>query len=353
FAKLHLEAQSHNHRILLLTEPLESAACEASDDDLEDIQSKLIRELQFPAAIKKTPDFDELKDCNNWLYLGGSCNGLICAVFESKRIFIWNPTIGEAKELAKLSDFDPKDTFFYGLGYDSSTDDYKIVRISRSSTATASNETQVEVLALKSNIWRRIQGPQHGIELGGPDYGIFLHGALHWFATISKTGSKSTYGIFAFDIVKENFYELVLMPDHLEEIKYDTLTLGVSGDSLCLFCGRGYEDFLEAWVLKEYGIKSSWTKLFSVEKGVEYGYEYTENVLCYTKSGKVLIDYDGRVLMWYDPKENTSKTFSPRNHWDWFLPSFIKGGGGAGDDDNTIQCKPDEGVFEQDFNKVF
>ncbi|OMO74119.1 hypothetical protein COLO4_26717 [Corchorus olitorius] len=195
FAKLHLEAQSHNHRVLLLTEPLESAACEASVDDLEDIKSKLIMELQYPAAMNEV---------EGWPEIGGSCNGLICIVFDYQRIFLWNPTIGEAKELAKLSDFDPEGTFFYGLGFDSSTDDYKIVRAARSSTAAASDETQVEVLALKSNIWRRIQSLQPGIEIKGPmgpDYaGIFLQGALHWLAAISKTGSKTTYAIVAFDM---------------------------------------------------------------------------------------------------------------------------------------------------------
>ncbi|OMO85700.1 hypothetical protein CCACVL1_10044 [Corchorus capsularis] len=339
FAKLHLKAQSHNHRVLLLTEPLESAACEASDDDLEDIKSKLIREHQFPAAMKKTPDSDELVDDHDgWFVSGGSCNGLICVVIgtliESKRIFIWNPTIREANELAKLSDFDPKGTFSYGLGYDSSIDDYKVVRIARSSTATASDEAQVEILALKSNIWRRIQSLQPGIEIKGPmgpEYaGIFLHGALHWLAAITKTGSKTTYAIVAFDMVNENFYELVPLPDQIEESKYDTLGLGISGDNLCLFCGCGWEDVMEAWLLKEYGIKSSWTRLFNVdrqrlfEREIEYDEAfytlYYENVLCYTNSGKLVIDHDGRALIWHDPKENTFKSFSPENGGGGFTP---------------------------------
>ncbi|OMO85698.1 hypothetical protein CCACVL1_10042 [Corchorus capsularis] len=318
FAKLHLEAQySHNRRVLLFTEPLESAACEASDDDLEDIKSKLIMELQFPVAMNEGVE--------GWPESGGSCNGLICIVFDHQRVLIWNPTIREAKEFAKLSDFDPKGTFFYGLGYDPSTDDYKIVRISRSSTVTtASDETQVEVLALKSNIWRRIQSPQPSIEIKGPDYGIFLQGALHWLAAISKTGSKTTYAIVAFDMVKENFYELVPIPDQIEENQYNTLTLGISGDNyLCLFSGCGHADVMEAWLLKEYGTKSSWTRLFSVERQMDHDQIYIENyenVLCYTNSGKVVIDHDGRALIWYDPKENIFKSFTPRNDWDGFTP---------------------------------
>ncbi|XWS13366.1 hypothetical protein CRYUN_Cryun36dG0031400 [Craigia yunnanensis] len=135
FTKLHLSQSKKNSnfsslRVLLITEPLESAVCEASGDDLDD-ESKLICEIAYPAAMKKTPDSDELVD--GWFDFGGSCNGLIYAVFDHERIFLWNPTIREALELAKLRPFDPKGTFSYGLGYDFSTDDYKIVRAARPS----------------------------------------------------------------------------------------------------------------------------------------------------------------------------------------------------------------------------
>ncbi|XP_022734823.1 F-box protein CPR30-like [Durio zibethinus] len=317
FAKLHL-AQSKNsisQRVLLITEPLESAACEASVDDLDD-ESKLIVELEYPAAMKKTPDSDELVD--GWLHLGGSCDGLICVVFEHERIFLWNPTIREALELTKLGPFDPKGTFSYGLGYNCSTDDYKVVRVARPSTAVASNESEVEVLELKTNIWRRIQGLQSGIEIEGQ--GIFLHGALHWLAS-RQTGPKKSYVTVAFHMVEEKFYELVPIPETIKESKHDLLVLGISGDCLCLFDGCGYETVLDAWLLKEYGVKSSWTRLFSVHRETLHGHKYWENALCYTKTGKVVIDYDGRELVWYDPKEKTSKTFTPRNDWDWFQPA--------------------------------
>ncbi|OMO74117.1 hypothetical protein COLO4_26715 [Corchorus olitorius] len=273
-------------------------------------------EFQFPVAMNEGVE--------GWPEFGGSCNGLICIVFDHQRVLLWNPTIKEAKEFAKLSDFDPKGTFFYGLGYDSSTDDYKVVRTSCFSTATASDETQVEVLALKSNIWRRIQSLQPRIVIKGPDYGICLQGALHWSAAISKTGSKTTYAIVAFDMVKENFYELVPVPDQIEENQYNTLALGISGDNyLCLFSGCGHADVMEAWLLKEHGIKSSWTRLFSVERQIDHEQIYIENyenVLCYTNSGKVVIDHDGRALIWYDLKENIFKSFTPRNDWHGFTP---------------------------------
>ncbi|XVF65281.1 hypothetical protein PTKIN_Ptkin09bG0235500 [Pterospermum kingtungense] len=224
FAKLHL-AQSKkkntnfsSHRVLLITLPLESVACESpSDDDLEldDVV------LDFPAAMKKTPDSDELVDD---LEIGGSCNGLICIVFENGRIFLYNPTIREATELAidTSSTFDPRGTFFYGLGYDFSTDDYKVVRAGRHSS---SDKTEVEILGLKRNTWRRIE--ETGILLHGVA-GIFLNGALHWLAIRANDPNKM-FVIVAFDMVEEKFHELVAIPDNIQEAKHHSMVLTMSG----------------------------------------------------------------------------------------------------------------------------
>ncbi|XWS35168.1 hypothetical protein CRYUN_Cryun21dG0102700 [Craigia yunnanensis] len=299
FAKLQLNQLQRNskfssHRVLLVTEPLESAACEASAD--QDGDSKLVLKLEYPKEMKKTPDSDELMDGS--IDLGGSCNGLVCLVFENERVFLWNPTIRETKELPKLSAFDAKGTFSYGFGYDLSTDDCKVVRADRpSSTADTSNETEVEILTLKNNIWRRIEGLESGIEIEGP--GIFLHGALHWLGVEEGNGLEVIDVIVSFYLADEKF-QLAPLPDQIKESD-DSNVLGISGDCLCLFHGCG-EAFFEAWLLKD-SSKSSWTRLFNVQRNLVPTHKYWEKPLCYTKTGKVVIDYDGQFLVW-DPKRN-------------------------------------------------
>ncbi|KAL4289563.1 hypothetical protein GQ457_14G000270 [Hibiscus cannabinus] len=168
-------------------------------------------------VMRKIPGFG--KSC---IEIGGSCNGLICVVFSSDCIFLWNLTMREALEL-NSGDFDPRGHYMYGLGYNICTDDYKI------------------------------EEPGFDLEEGT---GFFLRGALHWLMRRRASDPEMIHVIVAFDMAEEKFYELVQLPDnkHLGE-----MVLTNSVDSMCLFCRGG----LDVWKLNEYGIKSSWTRLFS------------------------------------------------------------------------------------------
>ncbi|KAK3190110.1 hypothetical protein Dsin_029671 [Dipteronia sinensis] len=63
--------------------------------------------------------------------LSNSCNGLVCVVVFWDSVVLWNPSIQDYRRIPTrtsrvLSDANHNDIF--GLGYDSITDDYKIVR---------------------------------------------------------------------------------------------------------------------------------------------------------------------------------------------------------------------------------
>ncbi|KAK8619527.1 hypothetical protein V6N13_133483 [Hibiscus sabdariffa] len=89
------------------------------------------------------------------------------------------------------------------------------------------------------------------------------------------------------------------------------MVLTISADSLCLFCGGGPSTpYLDVWKLNEYGVKSSWTRLFSENKCTIPDMRFRGEALYYTKSGKIVLDYIEHFLMLYDPKENTWEMFS-------------------------------------------
>ncbi|XWS13372.1 hypothetical protein CRYUN_Cryun36dG0032000 [Craigia yunnanensis] len=311
FAKLHLgqsqkDSNISPHRVLVSTNPIQSIDYEAysgSDDG-----SKGVLELDYPAPIEMDPEKD--------VELLGSCNGLLCVVVDyNKEFILWNPSTRESRPLPKPK-HRPNGLFVYGLGYDFSTDDYKLIRIARPPRrypAIVSDKAKVEVLSMKTNVWRRIPDPKTDqMELDGS--GIFLNGSLHFLARKVSGLNK----IFSFDLAEEKFQELVPLPDRLEENHYvAVIGLGVSGDCLCLFIECG-ENLYEGWLMKEFGVKSSWTRLFSSPVDPWPGYKYWQTALCYTKTGKVVIDFDGYRLDMYDPKQQRFENFAIRNNWDWF-----------------------------------
>ncbi|CAB4301429.1 unnamed protein product [Prunus armeniaca] len=69
------------------------------------------------------------------------------------------------------------------------------------------------------------------------------------------------------------------------------LQLSVSGDgksiSLFLMDNKGEDRFLDIWVMKEYGIKESWTKLITL--GPQGPERLLPRALCFRKSGEVLL----------------------------------------------------------------
>ncbi|XWS09192.1 hypothetical protein CRYUN_Cryun40dG0064700 [Craigia yunnanensis] len=193
----------------------------------------------------------------------------------------WNPSTRESRPLPKPK-HRPNGLFVYGLGYDFSADDYKLIRVAcppRRYPAIVSDKAKVEVLSMKTNVCRRIPDLKTDqMELDGP--GIFLNGSLHFLARKVSGLDKN----FSFDLAEEKFQEVVPLPDRLEENHYvAVLGLGVSGDCLCLFIGCG-ENLYEGWLMKEFGVKSSWTRLFSSLVDPWPRYKYWQTALCYTKN---------------------------------------------------------------------
>ncbi|XP_028058835.1 F-box/kelch-repeat protein At3g23880-like [Camellia sinensis] len=85
--------------------------------------------------------------------IGGLCDGLVCVYFVENYddiIYIWNPTTGKHKILPSFG----KGFILaisYGFGYDSSNDDYKVVRISN-----FNDSLEVKIYSLRTDSWRKL-----------------------------------------------------------------------------------------------------------------------------------------------------------------------------------------------------
>ena len=110
-----------------------------------------------------------------------------------------------------------------------------------------------------------------------------MNGAVHWPAYTPADQGAFRNLIVSFDMENETFRE-VAMPKSLQGVEDLTVTVAVLVGLLALApCNRyGSVEFHSVWVMKEYGVVESWTKLFDVRIGVFH------RVIGFTKSGEVL-----------------------------------------------------------------
>ncbi|OVA20844.1 F-box associated domain [Macleaya cordata] len=133
----------------------------------------------------------------------------------------------------------------------------KLVRIVGSDSV---DKSEVRVHKLGSNSWKRIKFIPYNFFTYGGVIGVLVNGALHWIASRHVEGSEASKVIVSFDIGDEIFHELPL-PNGLDD-KME-INVGVLGGGLCLL-GNLYKVCVDVWVMKDYGVIESWTKLFTI-----------------------------------------------------------------------------------------
>ncbi|XP_059659073.1 F-box protein CPR1-like [Cornus florida] len=178
----------------------------------------------------------------------------------------------------------------FGFGYDCVHDDYKVVRM-------------VEFYGKdKSNLWRRIQDFPYYLWYRGRASGVFASGALHWVVSPKPESDKSRL-IAAFDLADKE-YRLVPQPDNYSLVN-SHMSMVVLEGCLCLLCNY-FSVHVDIWVMKEYGVMESWTKLFSVAQPTTIDKFKWVRPLAYSQSHeKVLMQQDNKRLLWYDLEKKT------------------------------------------------
>ncbi|KAF5741388.1 F-box/kelch-repeat protein [Tripterygium wilfordii] len=199
----------------------------------------------------------------------GSINGLICLI-ESHltcpafglRIYLWNPATRECRALPEHYINQWNNLLLVlgvGFGYLSTTNDYKVVRI-----ITAFNfETKVEVYSVSTDCWRSLETNIQCQMTQIYDYrsAVFMNQASHWVATDDANYSF----ILALDMVNETLYTLELPNDGGKRQSWHR-KLAVLMESLliCIFDPSNMAGTWSIWVMKDYGVPESWTKLYKV-----------------------------------------------------------------------------------------
>ncbi|KAL3325750.1 hypothetical protein AABB24_036796 [Solanum stoloniferum] len=201
----------------------------------------------------------------------GSCNGLICLTSDSFTVMLLNPCTGKFNVFPDSmlrsngggGGGSGVGCFIrYGFGYDASFEDYKVVKIFSFPHIEGRYENMVNVYSLKAQSWKMIEGFNSG-SLNGK-VGVFLNGALHWEACHSHC-SGSFWEIVTLNLAAERYGKIAL-PSYEDGGVY--WTLSVSRGYLVGCCN--YEkNKADVWVMKEYGVEESWTKLVTISLPVD------------------------------------------------------------------------------------
>ena len=193
----------------------------------------------------------------------------------------------------------------YGFGYDAINDDYKLVRISQFIGFDLSFESEVKMYSLRKNEWKGIEDMPYAV-CYTKKMGVHINGFLHWVVIrkLEMNANELVLLVVALDIVAEIYIEIPL-PESLNN-QYQ-LDLGVLGGCLCIVAN--YKDVdVEVWVMREYGVHESWTKLIQLGQSQELRSLKLVRPLTYSKSGgDILFEIDHKKLFLYNLKSQRVK----------------------------------------------
>lgn len=242
YTSRHTKSKSSS-RLLLPTFPLRSVDYEAPGVEVA------FRKHYYPVSLPKP------KSC---LEIYGSCHGLVCLAIDYHTIILWNPSTGESNLLPEPTiRAKPPDGNYYGFGYDSTTQDYKIVR----GDYVRFPEFKFEVFSLKTGSWRQHPLLSPTFELacdddifGGLWQGFLTNEALHWIDM-----SFADVAILVFSFAEEKFGR---MHPNIYVGTYYGSSIGIVGDCLAVYLEHCRGDGVSSlWVMKEYGVEESWTQV--------------------------------------------------------------------------------------------
>jgi len=308
-AKKHLRVSTTRHH-LILTFINTSRKLSIIDYPLSSVFTDVtatVTHLNYP-----------LNNRNRFGLIVGSCHGILCFALDECFALLWNPSIGKFAQLPSLDNPKREGSYtIYGFGYDHFNDSYKVVAVncfesdSNGSTSKVYN-TEVKVYTLGTDYWRRIQDFPSGVPFDG--LGTFVSGTINWLAAKDSI-------IVSLDLEMETYQEL-MQPDYgAVPVTVVSVTLGVLRDCLCILAHS--DTFSDVWLMKEYGNKDSWAKLFCVPYIGHVGSCLYTKALYLTDDDQVLLKYQAELVV-YNSRDGTFKTLEIQNINRWMVPEVYQ-----------------------------
>ncbi|CAA0817978.1 F-box protein CPR30 [Striga hermonthica] len=246
-------------------------------------------------------------------FVDGSCNGLILLVLNPQSILLWNPSTRKQNPLPPACPEDTSRVVRYALGYDSKHRDYKVVMVDQTTPEWEVFESVTRVYSLTTNSWKLVGDFPYALPTNEP-WGLYLNDSLH---TVIRHCL-----ILAFDLAREEFYELP-KPDY-HGFSHGLVLVEELGGCLAAVVVPEMS-ISEVWVMKEYGVKESWSRLIRFDM-CQIGLSLHMIPLAYSKSGdEILFNNKGSRFVWYNLGSKTVRVADVE---------------GLGDRSNRKRCGP-------------
>ncbi|XP_062153284.1 F-box protein At3g07870-like [Alnus glutinosa] len=248
------------------------------------------------------------------LSIVGSCNGLLCLFdyFSGGDIFVWNPATSELKALPCESN----DVDTVCFGFDHKLNEFVVMRtryvperdppvfITNRGVKVLRLNRVAEVYRLRSgDSWRKLIVDGDVPDCNGPNSRsrwAYANGVCYWWTLRGVEDEK----IVAFDVSEEVFRTTPLPDASVLGRRSDVRALTVLNESVAMVVVRNKSKWegklFDIWVLLEFGVKESWTRLLRIEAfpGLEWP-------LGFWKNGELFMENGEGELVLYDPFTQT------------------------------------------------
>ncbi|GAB2294119.1 hypothetical protein Dimus_028338 [Dionaea muscipula] len=200
---------------------------------------------------------DKLVPESHLHFFVGSCHGLVCfrsctSGYSLEDFYVYNPSTRWRRQV-----FSPSEVrgatirLGFGFGYVSSSDDYKIVVLQ---FPRDGSKVLMFVYSLNSCKWNKHEVVRNAKSPLVLEMGQLVNETLHWI--VFQGWSYEKQCVLGFDLADETIKELPLPKSRL---------IGLFVSSGCLCIREMINKSVEVWMLKQYGVWDSWTKLFKLE----------------------------------------------------------------------------------------
>ncbi|KAI5603697.1 hypothetical protein POPTR_001G262900v4 [Populus trichocarpa] len=226
--------------------------------------------------------------------------------FKSTWAALWNPSIRKTGSIPRPNvTFTSHGSFVHslGFGFDSISNDYKLVRVVYLQDCSFDFDEvppMVEVYTMRRGCWGMITNDLKYV-IREQSACAFLNGVCHWIGYNSLERDEPRHATVAFNLGNEVFVQMTV-PDCLVWDDFIDISLTVFDGMLSLVPCKKWlweETSCSVWVMKEYGVGESWTKLFHIEH-----VEGIQRLVAFRENNEVLLAGEDGELISYDPNTN-------------------------------------------------